>query len=487
MTSTLPAAVDRHATRADGTLPQIIQGGMGIGVSAWQLAREVSLTGELGVVSGTGLDVVLARRLQDGDPGGDLRRALAHFPVPAVADRVLDRFFRPQGRPDGTPYRPVTKLSLRPSPALVELAVVAAFAEVWLAKEGHDGLVGVNLLEKVQMATPFALYGSMLADVDYVLMGAGIPTDIPRLLDVLADHGVGRLDVHVDGATTRHAIELDPAGLGTDHLPPLRRPMFLAIVSAHVLAAYLAREDATRPDGFVVEGPIAGGHNAPPRGRLTLDETGQPVFGPRDDADLAKVAAVGLPFWVAGGYGTPEALAAARAAGAEGVQVGTLFALTDSSGLTPELRRQLLAQMDDGTLEVRTDAAASPTGFPFKVAGLPGTAADPEVYAARPRLCDLGYLRVPFEKPDGGVSYRCAAEPVADYVRKGGAIEDTVGRKCLCNALTADIGLPQTRRDGYREVPLVTLGGDLDGARRLLSRHRAGWTPTQAIAFLRGE
>jgi NAD(P)H-dependent flavin oxidoreductase YrpB (nitropropane dioxygenase family) len=487
MTSTLPAAVDRHATRADGTLPKIIQGGMGIGVSAWQLAREVSLTGELGVVSGTGLDVVLARRLQDGDPGGDLRRALAHFPVPAVADRVLDRFFRPQGRPDGLPYRPVTKLSLRPSPALVELAVVAAFAEVWPAKEGHAGLVGGDLRAKVQMATPFALYGSTLAAVASVLMGAGIPTDIPRLLDVLADHGVGRLDVHVDGATTRHAIELDPAGLGTDHLPPLRRPMFLAIVSAHVLAAYLAREDATRPDGFVVEGPIAGGHNAPPRGRLTLDETGQPVFGPRDDADLAKVAAVGLPFWVAGGYGTPEALAAARAAGAEGVQVGTLFALTDSSGLTPELRRQLLAQMDDGTLEVRTDAAASPTGFPFKVAGLPGTAADPEVYAARPRLCDLGYLRVPFEKPDGSISYRCAAEPVADYVRKGGAIEDTVGRQCLCNALTADIGLPQTRRDGYREVPLVTLGGDLDGARRLLSRHRAGWTPTQAIAFLRGE
>ena len=73
------------------------------------------------------------------------------------------------------------------------------------------------------------------------------------------------------------------------------------------------------------------------------------------------------------------------------------------------------------------------------------------------------------------------------HVRKGGKIEDTVGRACLCNALTADIGLPQTRRDGYHEVPLVTLGGDLDGARRLMARHPAGWTPTQAIAFLRGE
>lgn len=477
----------RPAVRRDGTLPRIIQGGMGIGVSSWQLAREVSLAGELGVVSGTALDTVVARRLQDGDPGGHLQRALAAFPAPEVAQRVLDRFFLPGGRPDGSGYRPVTKLSLRPNQALVELAVVAAFAEVWLAKEGHDGLVGVNLLEKVQMATPFALYGAMLADVDYVLMGAGIPTDIPRLLDVLAQHAPGALEVHVDGATQKHLIELDPSTLGTHVLPPLRRPTFLAIVSAHVLAAYLARDEVTRPDGFVVEGPVAGGHNAPPRGRLVLDETGQPVFGPRDDADLAKVAEVGLPFWVAGGYGTPEGLATARSAGAQGVQVGTLFALTDRSGLTPDLRAQLRSRLHEETLEVRTDAAASPTGFPFKVAGLPGTAAEAEVYQARPRLCDLGYLRVPFEKPNGAVSYRCPAEPVDDYVRKGGKLEDTVGRKCLCNALAADIGLPQTRKDGYEEVPLVTLGADLAGARQLLQRHPEGWTPTQAVAFLRGE
>ena len=50
-------------------LPVIIQGGMGAGVSSWRLARAVSSTGQLGVVSGTALDVILARRLQEGDPG----------------------------------------------------------------------------------------------------------------------------------------------------------------------------------------------------------------------------------------------------------------------------------------------------------------------------------------------------------------------------------------------------------------------------------
>src|SRR5208337_4824587 len=51
-------------------LPTIIQGGMGAGVSSWRLAQAVSKLGQLGVVSGTALDVILARRLQDGDPGG---------------------------------------------------------------------------------------------------------------------------------------------------------------------------------------------------------------------------------------------------------------------------------------------------------------------------------------------------------------------------------------------------------------------------------
>jgi NAD(P)H-dependent flavin oxidoreductase YrpB (nitropropane dioxygenase family) len=137
-------------------LPRLIQGGMGIGVSSWRLAREVSLAGQLGVVSGTALDTVVARRLQDGDPGGHLRRALAAFPVPAMAERVLQRYFRDGGRRPGHPYRPSARLTLRPGHASLELAVVANFAEVWLAREGHDGLVGVNFLEKVQMATPAA-------------------------------------------------------------------------------------------------------------------------------------------------------------------------------------------------------------------------------------------------------------------------------------------------------------------------------------------
>jgi len=72
------------------------------------------------------------------------------------------------------------------------------------------------------------------------------------------------------------------------------------------------------------------------------------------------------------------------------------------------------------------------------------------------------------------------------YVRKGGDIADTVGRKCLCNGLTAGIQLGQSRRDGYNEVPIITLGADLEGVARMLSVCPDGWTAVQAIDRLLG-
>jgi NAD(P)H-dependent flavin oxidoreductase YrpB (nitropropane dioxygenase family) len=471
---------------ASTTHPVIIQGGMGVNVSSWRLARQVALRGQLGVVSGTALDAVLARTLQDGDHGGDLRRALSHFPDQDMAARTLDRYFLEGGRPAATPYRPNPTLTLNPSRDAIELSVLGNFAHVWLAKEGHDGLVGINFLEKVQMATPSAALGAMIAGVDYVLMGAGIPREIPQLLTDLAAGRRGELTVDVHDASRRHATAVDPVALLGDRLPPLTRPHFLAIISLHSLASYLCRDDAIRPDGFVVEGPTAGGHSAPPRGKLTLDEEGQPLYSARDNADLGAIAKLGLPFWLAGASGTPERLAEALAAGATGIQSGTVFALCAESGLEPDLRQQLLDELEAGRLIVRNDPRASPTGFPFKVATLDGTLSDDAVYAQRERRCDLSYLREPFERADGSVGYRCAAEPLAAYLRKGGTVEETVGRKCLCNALMANVGLGQHRKDGYDEAAAVTLGQDLDGARRLAALHPHGWTAGDVVSWLVG-
>lgn len=436
---------------------------MGVGVSSWRLANAVARAGQLGVVSGVALDTTLARRLQDGDPDEHVRRALAHFPVPALAKRVMERFFVPGGLPDGQPYRPVHHIGLLPRRQAEELAIVGNFVEVFLAKEGHDGLVGINYLEKIQLAAPSAVYGAMLAGVDAVLVGAGLPTEYPRLLDALAQHAPARLSIAVDGALPddQYALHINPPDLLGVVPAPLTRPKLLAIVSSASLVSYLARDPVTCPDGFILENPVAGGHSARPRGKLTLTENGEPKYGPRDEFDLAKVRAAELPFWLAGGYAGPGQLATARAEGAAGVQVGSAFALCRESGIDPALRRRMLAAAADGTLVIRNCASASPTGFPFKVAQLPGTVADEEVYASRTRRCDLGYLRTPYRRPDGQVGYRCPAEPIDAFIRKGGCVEAATATRCLCNGLMATIGLGQRREGGRTEPPLVTLGQDL--------------------------
>ncbi len=434
---------------------------MGVGVSGWRLARAVSVAGQLGVVSGVGLDTLLARRLQLGDAGGHIRRALGHFPFPDAVRRILDRYFVAGGLGPGQRFRPAAAPSLRSSLASTQLAVAANFVEVTLAKEGHDGLIGVNYLEKLQMSNAAALYGAMLAGVDFVLMGAGVPAQIPALLDSLADGRPGALPVDVKGGgRSPAAVGVDPAAaLGdTRRLP---RPEFLAVVSSHVLAAFLARDPRTRPDGFVVEGPQAGGHNAPPRGPLRLDPEGQPVYGPRDVVDLEEMAALGLPFWLAGGRASPSSLSEALACGASGIQVGSIFALCEESDLDRSHKRAIVDLWREGTLRVRSDAAASPTGYPFQLAELPGTTAEDDVFAKRKRVCDVGYLRVPFVGDGGKVGYRCPAEPVEHYLRKGGRSGDTVGRRCLCNGLIAAIGLGQRRPGGTAEPAVVTIGQEL--------------------------
>ncbi len=435
---------------------------MGVAVSSWRLASTISRMGQLGVVSGTALAVVLARGLQDGDPGGHLRRGLSAFADSALAARILERYFRPDGRPAGGGYRAVPVPRQRPSRHFLELTVAGSFVEVYLAKEGHDGPVGINLLEKIQIPTLPSLYGAMLAGVDWVLMGAGIPRHIPAALEALADHRPLSLPLAVADATAEddYAVAFDPRSVLPEPGEALPRPRFMAIVSSHVLAAHLARDEQSRPAGFVVERPIAGGHNAPPRGTLRLSAEGEPVYGPRDEVDLARIRQLGVPFWLAGGYAHPAKLREALGEGASGVQVGTAFALCEESGLDPALKRCAREQAAAGRLVVRTDPAASPTGYPFKVAQLPGTMADPEIHASRQRRCDLGYLATPYRRSDGTVGYRCPAEPVDDYVAKGGQAGDTAGRMCLCNGLVAAAGLPQHRPDGGAEPPLLTLGDD---------------------------
>ena len=145
------------------------------------------------------------------------------------------------------------------------------------------------------------------------------------------------------------------------------------------------------------------------------------------------------------------------------------FAFCAESGLDPALKRQVLAMSRMGAARAFTDPLASPTGFPFKVVAVPGTVAEPESYEGRSRVCDLGYLRPPYRREDGTLGYRCPAEPVEDYVRKGGRAEDTCGRRCVCNGLVASVGYAQIRPDGSAEPALVTAGNDVSAVASFLA------------------
>ncbi len=471
------------------TLPVIIQGGMGVAISNWHLARSVSRMGQLGVVSGTGVSIIMASRLAHGDLDGRTRHALSHFPFQDQVQEILERYYVPGGKAPGVPHRTPPMYTINPPKALDALTVIANFVEVFLAKEGHEGQVGVNLLEKVQMPTMASLYGAMLAGVDVVLMGAGIPTQIAGILDKLARHEKVsyRLDVLNADKDDDFRIEFDPeeifpgiaAKLGT-----LKRPKFFPIISSVVLAQALIKRSEGEIDGFIIEGPLAGGHNAPPRGTLTLNERGEPIYGDKDVVDLEKMKQLGRPFWLAGSYGSHSGLQKALDAGATGIQVGTAFAFCDDSGMEPGLRRNVVNKVLEGTAQVFTSPAASPTGFPFKVVLQEGTLTEPEVYQSRERICDLGFLRTLYKRPDGKLGYRCAAEPVEDYVRKGGDIKDTENRNCLCNGLGATAGYSQTRKDGKPEPPIVTSGDDLPNVTQFMPPGETHYTAKDVIQSL---
>lgn len=452
------------------TLPTIIQGGMGAGVSSWKLAQAVSRLGQLGVVSGTALDQIFARRLQDGDPGGHMRRGLDYFPFPVMAERAWSKFYIPGGKPASASYKTLPMHTKDTPRELSELCILANFVEVFLAREGHDNPVGINYLEKIQIPHLPSLYGAMLAGVGYVLMGAGVPLKIPGVLDLLAYHGSATYTLHVTGAEDGDDTTMTfvPAEFMERDLAPLARPKFLAIIASNTLATTILKRANGRVDGFIIEGPTAGGHNAPPRGKLQLNEAGEPIYGERDQVDLEKIRDLGVPFWLAGGYGSPQRVREALAVGATGVQVGTAFAYCSESGLREDYKQTLLAKVVSGDARVVTDSLASPTGFPFKVAQLEGTLSERDVYSARPRVCDLGYLREAYKGPNGKIGYRCPGEPVTVYLSKGGKLENTVGRTCLCNALVATIGHPQIRSNRYVEKGLVTSGDDLSGIARFL-------------------
>lgn len=460
---------------------KIIQGGMGVNISNWFLARTVSLAGQLGTLSGVALEKVMVIMLQNGDADGHIRRALSHFPFPHISEKVLREYYVEGGVKSGATMKKAPFFKVQPSDSLIELAICANFAFVWLAKEGHSNPISVNFLEKIAMPHLYAVFGAMLAGVDFVTVGAGIPLQFPEMMTNFVEGKEARYIIPVAGEkVSSWMMSFDPGrffGSELKKLLPLEKPGFLPIIASNLLATILKRR---LPDGsiagFVVEEPTAGGHNAPPR-------KGE-AYGPFDVVDYEVIAEFGLPFWIGGSYASPEALARARSVGARGIQVGSIFALSEESGMQSELRREIRRLGWLGQLKVRTDRRISPSGFPFKVVELKGTIGDEPCYLARVRRCDRGALQSLYERDDGTIGYRCASESMEVYIAKGGSVTDTTGRGCLCNGLLVTAGLNSA---GDEEPAVVTLGDDVSFLRRVMPTADSPYCVNDVLKYLLGE
>lgn len=433
-------------------LPQLIQAGMGAHISCGQLANETARLGALGVVSGIGLRHIIIEEIKAGDA---LALELAEsFPLRRYVDELLAY------APGGSKYK-------RPVPMDVpdeakgalpkRLSAICAYIEVMRAKRGHRGVVGINVMWKCALTALPTIYGAMLAGVDALLCGAGVPMELPDIVRrIRAGEDLVYQPLTGTGTHVRMNIAEDrPAELLADKPLPKMMPILSNFAFCkRILDTWAQKYNGAKPDAFILEHHAAGGHNAPPRDRVS--------FGEQDDIEtyFERVRALGRPVYVAGAFpngGSRGDFLSWLERGAHGLQVGSRFALCAESGLEPSLRTRMIELNAKDELEVVTDNRVSPTGYPFKFVRLEGTLSDQDVYQARQRICNLGsLLQSHFETQEDGTvkeTYVCPAMPPEQYVRRGGDIADTPNRVCLCNAMLANTGYGPPE-----ERPLVTLG-----------------------------
>jgi len=463
--------------------PPVIGGGMGVNVSWYGLVKILARLGQLGTLSGVALDRVVAYELLSGDPTGDIRRALEHFPDQRLVKEVLDAFFNEH---PSKIKRHIPVFTVKPSHLLISLTICANYAVVWLAKEGHDNPVSINYLEKVSMPLMYGILGAMLAGVDFVTMGAGLALQIPKLFEDILAGRTATYHIPVIGRKEKYVMEFDPIKFfGPEfHIlrKTLKRPGLIPIISSLLGAKiFKAKLPPGNVQAIVYEDlETAGGHGPFPRGRQ-FKSNGEPLCDARDETNFEELSDLFEIWYYAGGVASPQGLAWARALGATGIQVGSILAVSNDSKMDEKLKRLVRYLGYLGLIEVYNDPYFSSTGYPFKkVKNLKGTITDEQVYLARKRICNHKCLVNLFEKPNGTIGYRCSAEPIKAYLSKGGALGDTINRGCLCEGLLSTCGADPTKPS------LVTLGKNVDFLRdpALMENPYDSYSAEQAINYL---
>ena len=253
------------------TLLPIVQGGMGVGISAHRLAGAVARAGAMGTIASI-----------------DLRHHHADLSERANPCRDRDELNR--------------------------LNLIALDREIKAALNiaaGH-GLVAVNVMKAVD-AHPAYVRQACASGAQAIVMGAGLPLDLPELAE-------GHPDVAL--------------------IPILSDARGVAIV----LKKWSRK--GRLPDAIVIEHPrYAGGHLGAPNpadlahAKFDFAEVLSGVLKLFDDMGIVHGQ---IPIIVGGGINSHEKLLAALALGASAVQVGTPFAVAEEGDAHPNFKRVLL-------------------------------------------------------------------------------------------------------------------------------------------------
>ena len=264
-----PSALKRLRLKGKSLLP-IVQGGMGVGVSSHRLAGAVAREGAVGTIASIDL------RHHHPDLLARTRDCRDQSRIDAANKEALDREIR----------------------AAHEVA-------------GGEGLVAVNVMKAVTSHADLVRQ-SCESGADAIVMGAGLPLDLPELT---ADHPEVALV----------PILSDARGIA-------------------VLVKRWARRNRL-PDAIVIEHPrYAGGH----LGVARAEDVGEERFDFKRVLESAfelwrelGIEREAIPLIPAGGINSHEKVAALLELGAAAVQVGTPFAVTEESDAHPNFKRVL--------------------------------------------------------------------------------------------------------------------------------------------------
>ena len=383
----LPAAGLRPLRLGGRTLLPVVQGGMGVGVSAHRLAGSVAALGAVGTISSVDL-----RRLHP-----DLMEATGELLPGEQATRAAK--------------------------AAINAANLEALGrEIRAARalsEGR-GLLAVNVMRALESYAP-AVRHALECGIDMVVVGAGLPLDLPELAQ--------------------------------DHPQALLVPILSDARGVQLLVRKWERKKRL-PDAILIEHPrLAGGH----LGAARIADLGDTRFDFENvvPQTLAFLRSAGIerdvPVIVAGGIRTHADIARLQTLGAAAVQLGTPFAVTVESDASAGFKQVLADARDEDLVEF------------ISVAGLPARAVRTR-WLANYLQAEARLQQVAHRKPRCSLAWDCLAQC---GLRDG---TPGWGQFCIDRQLAAALRGDTAKGLFFRGVGALPFGNQIRGVDQLMQR-----------------